>query len=161
LTAASDGLGRGATFTVALPASRSRRAPSPPAGVTRAQLLRGRKILVVDDDARVRDALALLLERAGASITTAESAESARARIDQLVPQALVCDIAMPGEDGYSFIQSLRTRGIRAPAIALTAHASEHAARRAIEAGFDRHLAKPIDVDRLIVCLHELVTSQR
>jgi signal transduction histidine kinase len=161
LTAASDGIGRGATFTIALPASRARRAPSPPVGVTRAQLLRGRNILVVDDDARVRDALALLLERAGASITTADSAESARARIEQATPQALVCDIAMPGEDGYSFIQAVRASGLRAPAVALTAHASEHAARRAIEAGFDRHLAKPIDVDRLIVCLHELVTSPR
>jgi signal transduction histidine kinase len=161
LTAASDGLGRGATFTIALPASRTRRTPSPPLAVTRAQLLRGKNILVIDDDGRVRDALALLLERAGASITTADSAQSARARIEQATPQALVCDIAMPGEDGYSFIQAVRARGLRAPAVALTAHASELAARRAIEAGFDRHLAKPIDVDRLIVCLHELVTSPR
>ena len=155
LEAKSSGVGRGATFTVVLPTVRTRRAQTPP---DRAPLpLSGIRTLVVDDDSRVRDALALLLARAGSTVRTADSAESARARLSDEILDVLVCDIAMPGEDGYSFLRDLRARGIRTPAVAVTARGSPAAARQALAAGFDRHLAKPIDIEHLIESLRQLV----
>jgi two-component system CheB/CheR fusion protein len=116
---------------------------------------------VIDDDQRVREALAVLLHRAGADVETADSAEAGRARIAQRGPEALVCDIAMPGEDGYSFMRAVRASGNGVPAIALTAHASEADVARALAAGFDRHLPKPIDFEWLVASIDELVAVRR
>jgi CheY-like chemotaxis protein len=118
-------------------------------------------VLVIDDDLRVREALALLLDRAGAVVDTADSAEMARARIAQCAPDAVVCDIAMPVEDGYSFIRGLRGSGCDIAAIALTAHASETDVGRALAAGFDRHLAKPVEFERLVANIADLVVAHR
>lgn len=158
LVAASAGIGHGATFTVTLPVLPARRAHAASLATTEMHRLEGIRMLVVDDDARVRDALALLLARAGAAVRTADSAQSARARLTEERPDVLVCDIAMPVEDGYSLIRDLRAHGVATPAVAVTAHASATAAARALDAGFDRHLAKPIDMDHLIGCLQELAS---
>lgn len=160
LGATSEGLGRGATFTVTLPAAGVSRAASPPLGVRRAPVLRSARLLIVDDDSRVRDALALLLARSGAIVETAESAAAARSQLQGGGKfDALICDIAMPEEDGYTFIRSMRDTGVSIPAIALTAYASGIEVQRAIEAGFDVHLAKPISVERLVGSLSELLAD--
>jgi signal transduction histidine kinase len=161
VTGTSAGRGRGSTFTVVLPAAGANRSHSPPVGVAQMPTLAGVRVLVVDDDPRVRDALALLLERTGASVDAAASPEEARSSISARPPSVIVCDIAMPGEDGYSFIRGLRGAGSELPAIALTAHAMEADAARALAAGFDRHLAKPIDFDVLVASVHDVLARPR
>jgi signal transduction histidine kinase/CheY-like chemotaxis protein len=160
LTAVSAGLGKGASFTVSLPIT-TRRIPSPPLGVPRQAELDGVAVLVVDDERRVRDALALLLRRAGAAVETADSADSARTRIAARRPEVILCDIAMPGVDGYQFIAELRREKLDVPAIAVTAHVSESDSRRALTAGFDLHVAKPIDFERLVGAIAGLITARR
>ena len=157
VTATSAGLDHGTTLTISLPGSDTR---SPAAGASSACVvpsLDGIRVLLIDDDPRVRGALELLLGRAGANVDTASSAEMGRAQIAAHEPTVIVCDIAMLGEDGYSFIRALRRTGSAVPAIALTAHAMATDAARAAEAGFDRHLAKPIDFDHLVATLHALL----
>jgi signal transduction histidine kinase/ActR/RegA family two-component response regulator len=161
LTAASAGPGRGATFTLQLPVADEQRARPPPGRTARRPMLAHIRVLVVDDDLRVRDALALLLDRAGAVVDTADSAETARIRIALQAPEVLVCDIAMPGEDGNSFIRSLRASGRDLPAIALTAYAMASDVERSLEAGFDLHVAKPIDFESLVESIGALVTAHR
>ncbi len=149
----SGGPNRGTSFKVSLPLASATREASPPARISSPSALTGVRVLVVDDDPRVRDALELLLARAGATVDIAASAEGARSEIAAHAPSVIVCDIAMPGEDGYSFARTLRASGSELPAIALTAHALEADAARAIAAGFDRHLAKPIDFEHLVTNL--------
>lgn len=119
------------------------------------------RVLVVDDDRRVRDALALLLGRAGALVETAESAASARVQFAHRAPDALVCDVAMPEEDGYSFVRTIRDAGGKIPAIALTAHATIADGERALASGFDLHLAKPVDLELLVASIHDLLAARR
>ncbi len=116
--------------------------------------LRDLRILVIDDDAGIRDTIAEGLQRRGAVVMASASAEEAMASVDEFEPEVLVCDIAMPGEDGYAFIRKLRAlpaaRGGDTPAVALTALAGKDDYRRALAAGFQLHLTKPIDMNRLI-----------
>lgn len=157
LTATSPGPGQGSTFSVTLPAAGRARAAAPAPSVPALP----HRLVVVDDDRRVLDALSLLLERAGATVVTAASAELARRAITASTPDLVLCDIAMPGEDGYTLITGLRAAGVRVPAIALTAHAMATDAARAIAAGFDAHVAKPIDVDRLVAKIAQLIAERR
>ena len=156
LAASSEGTGHGATFTLTLPAA-IYRAESPVAGNPEPGIpqLHGTTVLVIDDDPRVRDALALLLSRLGTRILSTSSAREARAVLHRELADVVLCDLAMPHEDGFSFVRVLRVspgaqRDI--PAIALTAYASDDDRRRCAEAGFDAHVAKPVD-------LHELATT--
>jgi CheY-like chemotaxis protein len=126
-----------------------------------AHTLKAVRVLVVDDDERVRNALALLLDRIGAVVDRAESALAARLQMARSRPQVIICDIAMPGEDGYAFIRRLRASGNRIPAIALTAYASRADADEATSAGFDLHLTKPVDFQRLIASLTHVISSRR
>ena len=169
LSAASEGPDRGATFTVSLPLTTQRTAGPLPVGPAKGPALHGVNVLVIDDDARVRDALALLLGRAGATVETADSAATARTIRTRFPAHVLLCDIAMPGEDGYHFVTKLRASevstkevsfggGYRTPAIALTAHATPADVRRALAAGFDLHVAKPIDMDLLVASICDLVS---
>ncbi|MDB4955631.1 MAG: Chemotaxis protein methyltransferase CheR [Myxococcales bacterium] len=160
LFAASDGLGRGATFTITLPVTKHRLAsPALQAAAPGGAVLDGVRVLVIDDDARVRDALALLLRDAGAVVEAADSAPSARTMLTRFPADVLLCDIAMPGEDGYGFISKLRasTRGQKTPAIAVTAHATHADGRRALASGFDLHVAKPIDIEALLTSIRDLL----
>jgi signal transduction histidine kinase len=154
LTARSLGADRGATFTLTLPSSQR---PAVVQAPSTSQALTRIRVLVVDDDPRVRDALALLLDRAGAVVDTADSAANARLRIAREAPHALVCDLAMPDEDGYSLLRELRAGGSTIPAIALTAHASLADVQRARAAGFEVHLAKPVDFAKLVENIDQLV----
>jgi len=155
LEAISQGLGHGATLRITLPGAR--RTATPAIGVPLPHTLHDLDVLVVDDDGRVRDALAVLLARTGASVRTAASAAGAWAMIGEAKPDVIVCDLAMPVEDGYSFMARLRKAHNTIPAIALTAHATPSDVERSLVAGFDLHLAKPIDFERLVTNIEQLV----
>jgi len=165
----SPGTGRGATFSVSLPLMRPRQESSPAGGVPAvgggngrwarpegAVPLQGVQILVVDDDTLTRDAIAEMLEQAGAAVQVVGSVNEAMRAMAQLRPGVLISDLAMPGEDGLSLIRHLRKQGDRVPALALTALAGDEDRRRALEAGFQMHMAKPADIDRLIGAVTEL-----
>jgi signal transduction histidine kinase len=150
IRAESPGEGMGATFTVMLPLAvqRDARLPVKEVKVEDHKLLEGLRVLVVDDD---RDALELcstVLEIYGAQVTTAASADEAMALLERSRPDVLVSDIGMPEEDGYALIKKVRTiehgMGEAIPAVALTAYASEEHRRRAINAGFQIHVPKPV-----------------
>lgn len=161
VTAHSDGEGRGTRLTVRFPAADLVSDPleAAPRELTPTDL-RGLRVLLVDDDPHALDALQHLLELAGAEVRAAGSAEEGWARAtaqgDGASPQALVSDVAMPGADGYSLIRRLREheRAVREPeplyAVALTGLATLQDRDAAIAAGFDDHLAKPVDMSLLI-----------
>jgi len=159
VAAESGGVGKGATFTVVLPRvvevelppSVSDEPATPAFGST---LLGGRKLLVVDDEADVRDVLSHVLGRYGARVTTAASVAEALAHFDADSPDMVVSDIGMAGEDGYALLErvrALRTRdGRPVPVVAVTAYATPVDAARIRESGFRAHLVKPVD-PRIVV----------
>jgi CheY-like chemotaxis protein len=111
--------------------------------------LDGITVLIVDDDGDTRALLRTMLEGCGATVRAAGSAREALSAISSATPDVLICDIGMPGQDGYELIRQVRQlpgtpRG-PIPAVALTAYARREDAGRAIEAGYQLHLAKPVD----------------
>ncbi|HEX7477204.1 MAG TPA: CheR family methyltransferase [Polyangiales bacterium] len=171
--AESPGVGRGSTFTVTFPVAsaankaevESARASERAAALDRPgrtqhyDALVGLRVLVIDDDLRTREALLEVLRLTGAKVEIAGSAAEAMTAVDAFKPQVIVCDIAMPQEDGYAFIRKLRAHeagGPAIPAVALTALASDADRRRALAVGYQLHLAKPIDIDRLRDAVLEL-----
>jgi len=163
--AESDGPGQGATFIVtlpifepaALPAAGPVPKPPPPPSI--AQRLRTARVLVVEDDADARELVRMTLEEAGASVEAVASAHEARLEIAGDPPDILISDIRMPEEDGYSLIRSLRSAGFATPAIALTAYARQEDADEARAAGFQLHLAKPVDAGRLVDAVVRLLQN--
>jgi signal transduction histidine kinase/ActR/RegA family two-component response regulator len=167
--AASAGPGRGACFTVTLPClNESTRRDGEASAWTLAEShadarpLERLRVLVVEDDEATRGALAAMLRTYGADVTTASSASDGRAALRSVGADVLVSDIGMSAEDGYSFIRKVRAREKRTKgasrllALALTAHTTEGDRSRALAAGFDRHLAKPIELDRLVATIRAL-----
>ena len=152
--ASSEGEGRGSTFVVTLPLHHShvREAPHrlelPPARPF--VDLHSVRVLVVDDDPENLDAVRALLTEAGATVETADNAAEARLEVGRFHPDVLISDLAMPREDGYSLVTSLRNADIHVPAIALTAYARREDAQRAMTAGFQVHIAKPVDPGSLV-----------
>jgi CheY-like chemotaxis protein len=126
--------------------------------------LRGFQLLVVDDDPDALDLLSLLLTDAGASVRTAASAAEALALLRWIRPDVLLSDLAMPDEDGYSLIRSLRTierqSGRRIPAVALTAYVRVQDRARAVDAGFDVFVEKPVDPEELVSVIGGLVEAR-
>ena len=161
--AESRGEGQGATFTVTLPvhepAVPSLPAPRPAevAPPLVARRLDAVRVLVVEDDDDTRDTVRATLENAGASVEAVSSASDARREMLADSPDVLISDIRMPEEDGYSLMRSLRGVGVATPAIALTAYARREDADEARAAGFQIHLAKPVDAVRLIEAVATLV----
>ncbi|MEP7050618.1 MAG: ATP-binding protein [Pseudomonadota bacterium] len=159
IEASSEGEGLGATFTVTLPLLRKGAPPSTPpaAPPPAARQLSGAFVLVVDDDPDALELLALLLGAEGAEVALAGSAAEARTLIRVRHPDVIVCDVGMPEQDGHSFLRQLRASGERAgafiPALALTGHASSEDSRAALLAGFQMHVSKPLDPQRLLGCL--------
>jgi signal transduction histidine kinase/ActR/RegA family two-component response regulator len=147
VSASSDGPGQGACFAVRLPAGELTDAPplaSPPLAAEIS--LAGRTILVVDDDASTRDVVAAAMERAGAEVRVAASAAEAWNALHERTPDLVVADLAMPVEDGFSFMRRVRNNsnvGGRLPAIALSAFADAGSEESARAAGFSAFLAKP------------------
>jgi len=117
----------------------------------------GVRVVVADDDADTRELLAVVLRGYGADVRAVGSAAEARDAVRTMPADVLVSDISMPDEDGYSLVRSLRERmgaSAKIPAIALTALARPEDHARALEAGFQRYVTKPLDPDELasVVC---------
>ncbi|MBD2462586.1 PAS domain S-box protein [Oscillatoria sp. FACHB-1407] len=166
ITVASAGEGQGATFTVQLPLmyGASHRVPHSSAPQP-AQLGENLRVMVVDDEVDSLDLIRAMLEQEGAIVTTVTSATNALQVLAQAQFDLLISDIGMPQIDGYAFIRKLRTlpphsnRDI--PAIALTAYIGETNQNRAFEAGYQIHLAKPIDPNVLFAAITQLVHHHR
>jgi CheY-like chemotaxis protein len=166
---ASEGLGKGATFTVALPIARGR-AVSPAesrdneTGVRLAPenppSLVGVRALFVDDEADVRELIGMILAERGAEVRTAVSATEALAACDEWRPDILIADIGMPGEDGYTLMKKLRAReklrGGHIPAIAVTAYARREDRLRALSVGYEYHVPKPVEPVELVAAVASL-----
>jgi two-component system, chemotaxis family, CheB/CheR fusion protein len=178
IRAESAGLGRGATFHITLPLVRSAHVtPTTPvdwgtlspsmgtAPIPHPRRLAGRSVLVVENDTATREALADMLRETGALVSTADSAAAGMELMKEQRPEALICDLAMPGEDGHTFIRKVRAlgeaRGGDTPALALTAMAGETHRRRSLESGFHMYLTKPTDINRLVQAVAELLEGRR
>ncbi|MBD2353962.1 response regulator [Tolypothrix sp. FACHB-123] len=167
VTAMSAGENQGATFTVNLPLLQTENQDllvedNPTSNFTSKLLsLAGMQILVVDDDADSLDFVAFVLEEDGAEVRTASSALEALQAIAQEKPDVLVSDISMPDMDGYTLLRQLRNwskeEGGQIPAIALTAFARQYDRQQALQAGFQVHLAKPVNPEELVAAIMRLV----
>jgi CheY-like chemotaxis protein/two-component sensor histidine kinase len=150
----SAGISQGTTFTVRLPAATQRKSdPLAPTWQRQQARLTGANVLIVDDDPDAREVLRMILEEAGAKVTTTSSARETREVMGDINPDLLIADIGMPGEDGYSLIVSIRNQGkglSDVPAIALTAHTRPEDVEHALASGFQIHMAKPVDSSRLV-----------
>ena len=169
----SDGEGMGATFTVSLPiaavipevteqkkAHRDMANSSEEFNDFEQLTLTGIKILVVDDEPDARELIRCVLEDASASVITAGSAHDALNLITQEAPDILISDIGMPDEDGYEFIRKIRSlpseKGGKIPAVALTAYARAEDRKRAMIAGYQMYLTKPVEPSELLAVVSSL-----
>jgi CheY-like chemotaxis protein/two-component sensor histidine kinase len=162
VTVDSPGIGLGATFTVQIPlAPRLIESPTLDPSPVRDSDLSGIHILVVDDETDSREFVAFVLEQAGAIVTTVASGIDALRAFSQSVPNIIVSDIGMPVMDGYMLMRQIRAlpEGKEIPAIALTAYAGELDRQQAEAAGFQRHVAKPIEPEVVVAIVVELVSS--
>jgi CheY-like chemotaxis protein/two-component sensor histidine kinase len=155
ITANSPGEGLGATFTVQMPLLNIAPAVQPLDEYPQRELdLRGIRVLAVDDEPDARELLTALLTEYGADVLTVASASEVLVNLETFQPTVLVSDIAMPEIDGYTLIQKVRAlpprQGGQIPAIALTAYAREDDYQRAISSGFQRHITKPLEPERLV-----------
>lgn len=180
VTAQSEGLGRGATFTVEFPLMTSEVISSNliPVELFSARALasldtaessiderlKNLRILVVEDDPDTQELLKTVLQQHGAEVVTVGSSAAAMAEIRRAQPDVIISDIAMAGESGYQLIRKIRSlapeAGGHIPAIALTAYARVADRRRALLAGFQTHLAKPIEPDDLLAVILSLTFQQ-
>jgi two-component system, chemotaxis family, CheB/CheR fusion protein len=155
--AESDGVGRGASFTVTLPTHRTLAWVSDENRVV-VDSLNGLRVLMVDDDAATVETFKLLLESEGAVVKTATSGEEALSLLNGDVPDVVLSDIGMPGMDGFEFVGKLR----EAPemktvlCIALSGFSQEADVRMAERAGFDAHLKKPVLLEDLLLVFSRL-----
>jgi PAS domain S-box-containing protein len=165
-TAEADSAGdaHGATFTITLPTDRqvspfTADHSSTEAAVPSSTSLRGCKILVVEDHEDARELVAGVLGAAGALVTTASSCAEALDRIARAMPDVLVADLGLPGEDGYALLRQIRTMasGETLPAVALTAYARASDRERAVAAGFLHHVVKPVDPDELVKVIASII----
>jgi signal transduction histidine kinase/DNA-binding response OmpR family regulator len=164
----SHGKDQGSTFTVVLPPVSAAPALTPetlseaapesealPAGFS--EVLAGLRILVVDDEVDSRDLVSAILTRCGGDVNCCESATEALKAIQEWKPDLLVSDIGMPNEDGYDLVKKMRKlrskRARQTPAIALTAYVTNEDRERALAAGFQLHVAKPIEPANLVMSI--------
>lgn len=166
--AESDGVGRGARFIIAFPLNSKTRpldvdAPEGKRFSAHPTLV-GLRVVVVEDDDDARELVATLLEGAGMKVTTAANVADALASIDAQLPDLLVSDIGLPGASGHDLVRDIRARrpedGGRIPAVALTAYAQAEDRQRALGAGFDLHVPKPIEPSELLAALAILAASR-
>jgi CheY-like chemotaxis protein len=170
ISAESEGLGCGSTFTVDLPLAQERRDPAR-AEERRREVERRRSrtnrvrldgihVLLVEDDDDSRKLLGTMLKRNGARVTSAKSAAEALNVFAEQLPDILISDIGMPDEDGYELIRKLRSlpgdKGGLTPAIALTGYASRKDRERALAAGYHKHMAKPVEQTDMIAAIASL-----
>jgi CheY-like chemotaxis protein/anti-sigma regulatory factor (Ser/Thr protein kinase) len=171
VSAASEGIGRGSTFTVTLPLTLAQKTfdSAATSDVSESSLhgsalslpLKGVKVLVVDDDRDTREMLTALLALYGAETLTAANAVEAFHRLREWRPDLLLSDLGMPDEDGYTLIGKVRSLPLEAggdtPAVALTGYASEEERDRVHAAGFQAHEAKPVEASKLVETIARLV----
>ena len=164
--AESPGKDLGATFTVILPIAallllplaEEEPTPStiPPLSLAPPyNVLEGTRVLVVDDEADARDALVSLLERYGAEVRPAASVAEAMVALETDLPDVLISDLGMPGEDGYELIRRVRLlpadAGGRLPSLAVTAYATAEHRKKVLKTGFQKHLEKPVAPAELVI----------
>jgi PAS domain S-box-containing protein len=162
----SPGDGEGTTFTVRLPRQGRQHAAAGPPQAPPPDLPRldGVRVLVVEDDDDARILIRRILEDAGATVVDAADVGSALTRLEQVRPSLLISDIAIPHQDGYDLIRHVRERGHAAdtlPAIALTAFARTEDRTRALAAGYQAHLSKPVATPQLLTVSATLVQRTR
>ena len=162
VSAESPGVGLGATFRVQLPklatqaldaAHEAPRPAAPAPGLT------GLHVVVLDDDAGIREILCLFLEGSGARVTSVTTVAGAMKAVAAERPDAVISDISMPDEDGYDLVRQLRAfdrDGQSIPVLALTAHARLEEQHRTLSAGFHAHLTKPVDMKELVAVVAKL-----
>lgn len=164
ITAMSNGEGQGTTFTVQLPllASQAHAAKyfmPPPRNIENLY------VMVLDDEIDSLEMLKAVLEQEGAQVTTASSGAKALRMLAESQYDLLISDIGMPDMDGYTFMRNVRTlppqHNREVPAIALTAYVGEINQRQALAAGFQTHLAKPVDPQQLLDAIATLTTDRR
>jgi CheY-like chemotaxis protein len=169
IVAESAGEEKGATFRIELPLRKPALLPKRGAASERNEVngysseqsrtLDGIKILVVDDEPDAREMVSAILTRCGSNVRCSESAAAAVDTVVEWVPDLLISDIGMPVEDGYSLIRKVRQLALKnvrdIPAIALTAYASDEDRTLALGAGFQLHLAKPIEPSQLVSSIAE------
>ncbi|HEY2365440.1 MAG TPA: ATP-binding protein [Polyangiaceae bacterium] len=164
---ASEGLGKGATFTVRLPrlgapSKHEVEIVAPPAPRNEPQLS-GLRVLMVDDEPDARDLVRAVLEHSGSIVRTAPDVRSALDALRNEVPDVLLSDIGMPGESGYDLIRQVRAlppeRGGDVPAAALTAYVRPEDRRKVLGAGFMMHVPKPVDPAELVAVVAALARS--
>jgi len=164
VSAQSDGVNKGATFTATFPLLADRGEPvavahceQPPAEVNS---LDGLRVLLVDDEPEARQIISTVITRTGAEVKTCTSAREALAKLLEWKPDVILSDIAMPDEDGYTFIGRVRAlprdKGGETPAAALTAYARDVDRRQALDAGYQMHIAKPIGASQLVTMIARL-----
>lgn len=155
IRAQSEGEGKGSTFLVTLPVVKFDEAEASKTRVALESIdLKGLRIIAIDDDDDARELIRRVLSEAGAEVATAASAEAALGLLEGQIPDLLISDIGMPGKDGYQLIREVRLlsedRGGKVPAIAVTAFARSEDRTRALVAGFNLHISKPIDPSEVI-----------
>jgi CheY-like chemotaxis protein len=167
---ASEGEGRGATFTVSLPLaappvlSEEALMPASIAAGTSDVSLASIRVLVVEDDSDAAQFVKRLLENHGAEVMVASSAQEALEVLDTRPVDILISDIGMPAMDGYQLMERVRQKGGGIPAVALTAFARSEDRTRALLAGYQAHLSKPIESGELVATVAsfaDLVIAQR
>jgi signal transduction histidine kinase/CheY-like chemotaxis protein len=166
MMAASEGEGKGSTFTVCLPA-RDAEAKAAPITTTaerpskpRTIDLEGVHILITDDERDARELLRAMLSRTGARLSEAASAREALRIVGEDRPDILLTDIAMPVQDGYSLVRAVRSlpndQGVHIRAIAVSAYARREDRQRAEKAGFNEHVAKPVQAEELYAAIERV-----
>jgi len=164
VSAQSDGLSQGATFSTTFPLLADRTEPVTVAHVPEVSstdhALDGLRVLLVDDEPEARQIISTVMTRTGAEVKTCQSAHEALAKLSEWLPDVILSDIAMPEEDGYSFIRQVRSlprdKGGEIPAAALTAYARDIDRRLALAAGYQMHIAKPIGASQLVIMIARL-----
>jgi signal transduction histidine kinase len=162
--AQSAGEGKGAKFIVRLPAREASLLPrateAPAGGIVSAAMLMGVRLLVVDDDPGARELISGMLEGFGAQVSVAESGQAALSLLFAQRPDVLIADLGMPGMDGYALIEQVRALdpdfGGLTPAVAVTAYASPQDRLRALQAGYQNHVAKPVEAEELAIVIASL-----
>ena len=163
--AESEGIGKGATFSAMFPLLPERTkalSMSHSGEITRSEpkSLEGLRVLLVDDEPEAREIITTVIQRTGAEVKACETAEEALQTLVEWRPDVLMSDIAMPDEDGYSLIGKVRllprNKGGATPAAALTAYARDEDRKRALDAGYQMHIAKPVSSGKLVALVAQL-----
>lgn len=163
VSAESEGVGKGATFSATFPLLSERAdsiANSSDVASSEVQSLEGLRVLLVDDEPEAREIISTLIGRTGAEVKTCISASEALLKLSEWRPDVILSDIAMPEEDGYTFIGKVRSlprdKGGETPAAALSAYARDEDRAQALAAGYQMHIAKPIGANQLVTMVAKL-----